>query len=444
MSGDSEKSLNRRTFLGAMLVAGTAPLMVPSRVLGGDAAPSNLLRIGCIGVGRMGQGNMQEAMGQGMHAGARVVAVCDVDRHRVQEAKNRAEARYREILGEEAAHEVAPYGDYRELLAREDIDGVVISTPETWHGLIGIDAARAGKGMYIEKPLVYSIREGQALVKAVRASKVALQVGSQQRSSTHFHRACWLVRNGRIGKIKEIVVQNPQDQGHGRPDPMPVPGNLDYDRWMGPTAVEPYTEDRVHPQRGYGRPGWLQIQKYCLGMLTGWGSHMYDIAQWGLGTDLDSGPVEIKAEGDFPDRGLFDVHTRYSGEAVYANGVRMTSRSDGQAGVRFIGEDGWIWVQRGSFEAHDREVLRERPEGGITLRTSNNHMRDFLECLRSGDDPVATVEAGHRTNTVCWLHHIAMKLGRPVKWDPQAEAFDNDPEADQFLDYERRAGYEIV
>ena len=430
----SPHELSRRSFIGTVLAAGVAPLFVPSRLLG-EAAPSEVLRLGCIGTGRMGLGNMQAAISAGGDR-YRMVAVCDVDGQRRAHAANTVRSRY----GQDA--EVAEYEDYRELLARDDIDGVVISTPEHWHALIAIHAAQAGKGIYVEKPLTYTIPEGKALVKAVRKHGVVLQVGSQQRSDTHFHRACWLVRNGRIGKITEVMVQNPQDQGRGNPNPMPVPEHLNYDLWMGPTSEEPYTQDRVHPHQGFGRPGWLQIQKYCLGMITGWGSHMYDIAQWGLGTDQDSGPVEIKAEGDFPDRGLFDVHTRYSGEAVYANGVVMKSRS-ANAGVRFIGEDGWIWVQRGGFEAHDQNVLRERPEGGIELPTSNNHMRNFLDCLRSGEDPVATVEGGHRTNTICFLHHVAMTLGRTIKWDPEREEIVGDAEADRLLQFQPRQGYAL-
>jgi len=431
------KTVNRRSFMGAMLAAGAAPLIIPSRLLGGADAPSNHLRIGCIGVGRMGRGNMTNAIGQGMDVGARIVAVCDADSNRARDAKKNAEERYNGDVT------VDIHADHHEMLAREDIDGVLICTHETWHALIAIEAAKAGKGMYVEKPMTYSVREGQALVKAVRENNVVLQVGSQQRSDGNFHRACWLVRNGRIGKITEVIVRNPQDSGQGNPEPMPVPDNLNYDLWMGPTTEEPYTEDRVHPQQGYGRPGWLQIEKYCLGMVTGWGAHMYDIAQWGLGTDADSGPVEISASGEFPDRGLFDVHTKYNGEALYANGIKMASGSHGNAGVRFFGEDGWISVRRGGIDAHDSDVLREQPKGEIELRTSRNHMRNFLECLRSGEDPVANVEAGHRTNTVCVLHHAAMKLGRKLKWDPETESFPDDPEAEAFLDYERRPGYEL-
>jgi predicted dehydrogenase len=434
----------RRGFLGALLAAGVAPMFIPARLLGAEA-PSKLLRIGCIGTGRMGSGNMLSAVGLGSKHGSRVVAVCDADRKRGRIAKAMVENRSRELHGD-AAGEVRIHHDHRELLGREDIDGVIICTPDFSHAFIAMDAARAGKGIYLEKPLTYTIREGRALVKAVRKHGVVLQTGSQQRSSTYFHRVCWLVRNGRIGTVRGIEVSNPPDDGIGNAAPMPVPDDLDYLRWMGPTTDEPYTEDRVHPQNDEhlsSRPGWLQIEKYCRGMITGWGAHTYDIAQWGLGTDFDSGPVEISAHGEFPDRGLFDVHTRYHGEALYANGVVMKSGTGKEGSTRFIGSDGWLYVERGKFEASDPALLREKPEGGIELATSPNHIGNFLDCLRSGKDPVAPVEVGHRSNTVSVLHHIAMKLGRKIKWNPATEEIIGDPAATAMLGREYRDGFAL-
>lgn len=434
----------RRGFLSALLAAGVAPMFIPARVLGAEA-PSKLLRIGCIGTGRMGSGNMLSAIGLGPKHGSRVVAVCDADRKRSRIAKTMAESRGRELHGDSFG-EVRIHHDHRELLERDDIDGVIICTPDFSHAFIAMDAARAGKGIYLEKPLTYTIHEGRALVKAVRKHKVVLQTGSQQRSSTYFHRVCWLVRNGRIGTLREIEVSNPPDHGTGKAAPMPVPDYLDYKRWMGPTTDEPYTEDRVHPQNDETlsrRPGWLQIEKYCRGMITGWGAHTYDIAQWGLGTDFDSGPVEISAQGEFPDRGLFDVHTSYKGEALYANGVVMKSGSGKDGSTKFIGSDGWLYVERGKFEASDPALLREKPAGGIELATSDNHIGNFLDCLRSGKEPVAPVEVGHRSNTVSVLHHIAMKLGRKINWNPATEEIIGDPAASAMLGREYRQGYSL-
>lgn len=437
------KPVDRRSFLKASLAAAAFPAIVPSTVFGRNA-PSNRLLLGSIGVGRMGHGDMREAIFQGLSRNARVVAVCDVDTNRAQERRQNVDDIYaKELKDGEGYDGCKAYGDFRELLARSDIDGVTISTPEHWHGQIAIAAAEAGKDSYVQKPLTYGVEEGKLLVKAVRNNKRILQTGSQQRSSQYFRKTCELVRNGRIGKIETVEVVIPQDQGTGEKRDMPVPANLDYNFWMGPTAEMPYTEHRVHPQQGYGRPGWLQIERYCRGMITGWGAHMFDTAQWGLGTDKDSGPVEVEATAQFPDRGLFDVHTEFSSTATYANGVTMLSHT-GPAGVKFIGTDGWIWVQRGSFNAHDREIFRWSPgPNDIRLYESKNHMANFLECMRTREEPIAPVEVGHRSNTVCVITHIAMKLGRKLKWDPAAEQFVNDAEANRMLTYEHRAPWTI-
>lgn len=432
-------AIHRRGFLGSVIAAGIAPMFIPARLLGAEA-PSKILRIGCIGTGRMGTGNMVTAVGLGKNHGSRIVAVCDANRQRAEIARDMALKASRELHGD-SAPEIRIHHDHHEILAREDIDGVIICTPDFWHAFIAIDAARAGKGIYLEKPLTYTIPEGRALVKAVRKHGVILQTGSQQRSSTHFHRVCWLVRNGRIGTIREVAISNPLDHGTGDPTPMPVPDVLDYPRWMGPTTDEPYTEDRVHPQTGNGRPGWMQIRKYSHGMVSNWGAHSYDIAQWGLGSDFDSGPVEISATGEFPDRGLFDVHTSYSGEARYASGVVLKSGTGVEGEVLFTGSDGWLKVRRGKFEASNPDLLRERPEGGIELATSDSHIGNFIDCLRSGKQPVAPVEVGHRSNTICALHHIAMKTGRKIHWDPATERILDDPAAAKLLDREYRDGF---
>jgi hypothetical protein len=224
---------------------------------------------------------------------------------------------------------------------------------------------------------------------------------------------------------------------------MPVPKNLDYNFWLGPEPEAPFSEDRTHPQRSYERPGWLQIEPYCRGMITGWGAHMNDIAQWGNGSD-DTGPVEVEGRGDFPQRGVFNVHTTFHAEAVYANGVRLIMETQEPGGVRFEGDKGWIYVQRDKLESSDPAILREKIGDNETkLYVSNNHMKNFLECLRTRKEPAAPVEVGHRSNTVCILAHIAMKLGRKLTWDPKAERFVGDDGANALLDYPHRAPWTV-
>ncbi len=423
--------------MGALASAAVPAFFSTRQGLAGTG-PNDTINIGCIGVGRQGRGDMQEAIYQGMDANARVVAVCDIDSKRLKSAKELVEKIYREN-----AEKVGTYGgcetysDFRELLKRPDLDGVVIVTPDHWHAIPAIAAAKAGKDIYLEKPMTYSIEEGKALVRAVRDNKRIFQVGSQQRSGIYFRKACELVRNGRVGKVHTIKVGLPVDKGTGNPETAPVPENLNYDMWMGPTEPAPYAEHRVHPQANFGRPGWLQIERYCKGMITGWGAHMNDIAQWGNGTD-DSGLTEIEASGEFPKRGLFDVHTNYKAEGKFTNGVKLLQET-GPAGVRFEGDQGWIFVSREKLEASDPALLKGKiPEDGVHLYESTNHMKNFLECMRSRKEPVAPVEVGHRSNTICLITHISMKLGRKLNWDPKTERFKDDDEANAMLGYKYR------
>jgi myo-inositol 2-dehydrogenase/D-chiro-inositol 1-dehydrogenase len=442
--------MTRRNFLKAAGVSLMAPIILPPGLAGrttagmiGQTPPSDTMLLGVIGTGRQGQGDMQELIYRGLESGARVVAVCDVDRHRLEDAQWLAEKIYAAELGKGNYKGIDVYGDFRELLARPDINGVLIVSPDFWHALHGIAAAKAGKDIYLEKPLTYSIVEGRRLVEAVRQNKRILQVGSQQRSSIYFRLACEAVRNQRIGKLQTIRLWLPEDQGAGDATEMPVPKNLDYDFWLGPTALAPFSEDRVHPQMSYDRPGWLQIERYCRGMITGWGSHMNDIAQWGNGSD-ETGPVEIEAKAEFPERGLFDVHTTFRAEALYANGVRLLMETGDPAGVRFEGDRDWVFVTREELKASDEKVLNQEPgEGETRLYRSSNHMKNFLECMRSRKDPVAPVEVGHRSNTICVLAHIAMKLGRKLRWDPGAERFIDDDEANKWLDYPHREPWRV-
>lgn len=443
----SANRISRRRFVKvstASLAAISVRTIVPAHALGKNA-PSDTLRIACIGTGRMGHGDMKECLRQGLEptVNARVVAVCDLDRRRAQHARQESEEFYAQQQPERRRPSVEVFGDYRELLSRDDIDGVTISTPDHWHALVAIAAAEAGKDVYLQKPLTYTIAEGRNLVQAVRSNRVILQTGSQQRSAGNFRQACELVRNGHIGKLHTIRVLLPSDGGTGDATPMPVPENLNYDMWLGPTPEQPYTEDRVHPQAGFSRPGWLQIEPYCRGMITGWGSHMFDIAQWGHGSD-DSGPVEMEATAEFPDRGLFNVHTTFEAVGRYADGVKLIAATGTPPGVRFEGDDGWILVGRSQLEAEPSDILREQiGENEIHLYRSENHMRNFLQCMRSRQDPICPVEVGHRGNSICVITHLAMKLGRKLRWDPQAEHFLDDDTANAMLDYDHREPWTI-
>ncbi len=420
-----------------------APAIIPAHVFSGPRAPSDTLTLGVIGVGRQGRDDMQEAIYRGLEAGARIVAVCDVDEHRLEDAQWLVERIYAAELKMNAYRGVDVYADYRDLLAREDIDGVIITVPDHAHAVVGLAAAEAGKDMYMEKPLTFSIAEGRKLVQAVRANKRVLQVGSWQRSRIYFSTACELVRNGRIGKLSVIKVRNPTDSGQGNPRPCPCRSISITTSGSGRRPRRPFTEDRTHPQIGYDRPGWMQVEAYDHGMISNWGAHMNDIAQWGHGSD-DTGPVEIEARGEFPDRGLFDVHTKYESTAVYADGVRLLQDSGDPAGVRFEGDRGWIFCSRELITASDPAILREKigPEE-TKLYTSSNHMKNFFESMRTRKDPVSDVETSHRSNTICCLTHIAMKLGRKLRWDPAAEKFIGDEEANARLDYPHRAPWTL-
>ncbi len=435
----AQKHLSRRDVL--KIGATSLPLIFTACAIGKGTTRNGTMRLASIGTGRMGSGDMRALLSRGLSkdVDARIVAVCDVDSGRAARAKQAVESIYKKKLEGEAAPEVDVYTDFRELLAREDIDGVSISTPDFWHAELGVAAARAGKDIYIQKPLTYSVREGQALVRAVREAEVVLQVGSQQRSDKRFRQACELVRNGRIGKLEKVVVWLPPDHGKAERKEEEAPAPLDYDFWMGPTARRPYIEKGVHPSKGYSRPGWLQREGYCRGMITGWGSHMNDIAQWGHGTDR-SGIVEIAAKAEFPERGIFDVHTAFNAEGKWADGVVLIQETNKQAGVHFYGTEASIFVRRGGIQASDPEILKEGPGPDDThLQVSNDHYRNFLDCMRSRKDPIAPVEVGHRSNTVCVITHIAMKLGRKLVWDPDAERFKGDDEANAMLDFDRRA-----
>ncbi|MCJ7778323.1 MAG: Gfo/Idh/MocA family oxidoreductase, partial [Sedimentisphaerales bacterium] len=337
------------------------------------------------------------------------------------------------------------YKDFRELIARDDIDTVLVCTPDHWHAPIALVAARAGKDIFMQKPLSLTIEEGRLLSDTVRRYGNVFLIGSQQRSDNRFRQACELVRNGRIGELKNIKVIFGIDPPTTPQPTMPVPENLDYDLWLGPAPWAPYTESRVHPQNDYSRPGWLRIQDYGAGMITGWGSHHLDIAQWAMGTEY-TGPTEIEGKTEYPKDGLWDVHGMFHIEYTYPNGVKIICEGDKQnrEGIRFEGTQGWIDVNRGRIDAEPKTLLTStiKPDE-IHLYKSNNHKGNLFECIKSRAETIAPVEVAHRSCTMCLLGDIAMQLGQKLKWDPQRERIVDNDTANRLLSRSMRSPWHL-
>lgn len=441
----SKTKITRRNFFKkSMLTTGavlSAPFFVPSSVFS-RSSPSNRITFGCIGVGRMGRGDLAEILG---FDDVQVVAVCDVDEWRLQNAKNQVEEQYRLHQKNGIYNGCDTYRDFRELNARPDIDVVVICTADHWHALHALDAARSGKDIFIQKPLTLTIREGRMLSDSVRHFGRILQVGSQQRSDARFRFAAELVRNGRIGQLHTVKVGFGKDPFTGIIPVKPVPEELDYETWLGPAPDVSYIEERVHPQKNYSRPGWMRTDDYCCGMITGWGSHHLDSSHWGMGTEV-TGPIEIKGQAEYSEAGVWDVHGAFRIEYTYANGVKLicTHNEVNKQGVLFEGSEGWVYVRRGFIDAEPKSLLNEKigPDE-INLYRSNNHKRNFIECIRNRKEPVAPVEIGHRSCSACILGYISMKLNRKLKWNPENEIFPDDEAANRMLSRPYRSPWKL-
>jgi len=424
-------SLSRRGFLRGVAAA-AVPAIVPASVFGAGA-PSSRIAVGCIGVGRMGMVDLKSIMGS---RGVQIVAVCDVDSNRMNAARSYVNART-------GTTGCGAHGDFRDLTARDDIDAVQIATPDHWHALPAVAAARAGKDVFVQKPLTLTIAEGRVLSDTIRRYGLVLQVGSQQRSDQRFRFACELVRNGRIGKLHTVKVGISGDPACGPQPVMPVPENLNYEMWLGPAPMAPYTQARVHPQKGYGRPGWLRIRDYGAGMITGWGAHHMDIAHWGMGAER-CGPLAVEGRAQFPADGLWDVHGAFGIDYLYAGGVRLNCSNRHPNGVRFEGADGWVFVSRGRIDAGPKSLLKSViGPSEVHLYKSPNHKANFLDCIRSRRRTVAPVEIGHRSCTACLLGDMAMRTGRKLKWDPKTERFSDDDQANGMLDRAMRAPWRL-
>lgn len=453
----NKTKLSRRSFLATSLSGAAVlgfPAIVPSSVFGQNA-PSNRINIGAIGVGRISRGH--DLPGTWKYESARIMAVCDLDSKRVELGKAYINDYYAKKTGKPYSG-VTGYPNHHELLANKDIDAVIISTPDHQHAIVAVDAVRAGKDVYLQKPASLTIKEGRYLSDAVQASDRILQIGSQQRSWKQFYRACELVRNGRIGEVKHVEIGLPGDPSGPDAPEMPVPPNLNYDAWLGSTPVVYYTEMRVHPQNGFDRPGWLRCEQFGAGMITGWGAHHVDTAHWGMNTEL-TGPVEIWGTAEFPTHGLWNVHGKFKTEARYANGITMAISGDFPNGIKFYGTKGWIFVTRDEnvtasdpgatagdkpkpLVASDPKILESViGPNEIHLYQSDDQHGNWLECIRSRKAPIAPVEIGHRACSTCLLHHIAMKTKRKLHWDPAKERFRNDDEANSMLSRPQRPPY---
>ncbi len=424
-----------KTALGGAAGLGLLPYFVPSRLFGADA-PSKKIHVAQIGCGRMGRSDLLNVMTEPF---ARVVAVCDLDAKRLAAGKTMAEDYYT-VQGETGIN-IKTYHNYHEVLAAPDIDAVVISVPDHSHALVAIKAAIAGKHIYVQKPVTYSIAEAIGLRRAVEAKKIILQTGSQQRSAhpwRSFRTASEAVRNGRLGQLKTIKIGIGLDKPTGhKPAPMPVPENLDFDRWLGSAPEQPYMEGRAHPQAELeGRPGWMTTEDFGLGMITNWGAHHVDIAQWAMGQEL-GGPLTIDARGKFPADDLMTVHGAYHVDLLYPNHVQVILDDQLPNGLHFEGADGWIFCTRGEdsndrqppLRASDPKLLTPLPADAVRWAPSKSHYGNWLESIVANQPPIAPIQQSTRSLEACAAAWISMKLKHKLTWDAAAERFLGDDAA---------------
>jgi predicted dehydrogenase len=364
-----------------------------------------------------------------------LVAVCDVDKTRREAARDTIEKKYAKEKESGRYKGCAIHTDFREVLANKDIDALIIATPDHWHAIIVTEACKAGKDIYCEKPLSLTIHEARQMVNAVRKHKRVFQTGSMQRSSEEFHKACTLVRNGRIGKVQEVIVSV---GGTSKPCDLPeqpIPDGMNWNWWLGPAPSRGYHEELAPQGADYKvYPHWRDYREYSGGGMTDWGAHHFDIAQWGLGMD-DSGPVEVS-----PPKGGQPLTYKYASGTV----MMRNDRHKGEKinGVRFFGADGWIEVNRGYFKASPESAANDPWSGKIALYKSRDHYGDFLNAIKSRKPPICDVEVGARSVSVCHVGNIAWWLDKPLKWDPEKERF-NDSEANKWLDRARRAPWTL-
>lgn len=429
---------NRREFLrnAALTVAGVAvssvPTIVSPRVFGSplSAAPSDRIRLGFIGVGNRGGQNLGTFLK--MLDRVDIVALCDVDSSHMSANIGRVEAATKK--------KCATYGDYRKLLEDKNIDAVVVTTPDHWHALTTIDACRAGKDVYCEKPLTLTIAEGQAMIAAARNNKRIVQTGSQQRSDEKFRLGCELVRSGRIGKVHTVRVGiSGVNFGKKKPiaDVKVPPPELNYDFWLGPAPYHAYDPKRVHYNFRF-------FWDYSGGQMTNWGAHHLDIAQWGLGMD-DSGPVSIEGKARYNAQKLFEVPEWSDVHYEYANGVKLICGQSEKGGTTFEGSEGTIHVSRGILESKPGNIAEEPlRDADVHLYESKDHHGNWLDCIHSRKLPICDLAIGHRSATVCHLGNIAIRSQKKIQWDPVKEQIVGDNEVAKMTSRPYRAPWSLT
>lgn len=413
------KAISRRSFFrrsAAVTAAATGfPYIVPASAFGAN----DRIAVGVIGCGPQATYVMRNCL---PFDTARVTAVCDVNRIRKEDVAKIVNDHY----GDQGC---AMFHDFRDLLARDDIDAVIIGSPDHWHVLHGIYAARAGKDMYIEKPLALGVEWAKALRAAVHRHSCVFQFGTQQRSSRGFRYACELVINGRIGDLKRIKVGSAASIPGENISETPIPDWIDYDLWLGPAPYTPFSEKRITNEY------WWHNTDCALGFVAGWGVHHVDIAQWGNHAD-DTGPIEVEGTGEFPRDGFRNCATKWNVVMKYANGVVLdyTDELQNTHGITFEGTKGWVYVRRSAIDAYPKSLLNTTfAADEVRLQESSSHIGNFLECIKSRKPTLCNIDVTVRTETICHLSDIAMRLGRKLRWNPHAELFIDDDEANRML-----------
>jgi predicted dehydrogenase len=440
-----KKRIHRRYFLKNSLgiLAGTItpPIILKSSALGRDGLtpPSDRIVMGCIGVGDMGSGHLKTLLG---FQDVRVAAICDLKPDRRTAARQAVNEAYQE-------QSCGVYQDFREILARPDLEAVLIAVPDHWHALVGLEAARQGKHVYYEKPMGRTAREAQVMRAAVERHGITFQFGTQNRSSQSFRQAIALIRNGMIGQIKTIMIGSALPRSEPWQPTQPVPEGFDYDMWLGPAPWAPYSPLRCTRE-------WTLIYDYSLGCVSGaWGIHEVDVAQWALEAD-STGPIEVEGTGVFPAEGIFDTASQWEVEHKYANGVRLIHMDMHTAkrralqfslawmGTLFQGTEGWIYISRRGLFTYPEKLARWKSKAGdFRMDPVSDHKRDFLKALRTGRRPISHIGAAVHSDLVCHQADIAMRLGRRLHWDPSREIFADDEKANRLLSRAMRGPWHL-